>query len=118
MSAEKPFNLSDESKVVQVKISTEPMAKGVIKTWGNSLAMRIPADVAKLYKFVDGVEIDFLPSENGSGFYVQPHAYPQADDQEGLRAFYLSLVEQVTPDMEGHEEEDALWEPAGDEIIE
>jgi hypothetical protein len=47
---------------------------------------------------------------------VQPHVYPVADDQEGLRAFYLSLVAQVTPDMEGYEDEEALWEPMGDEI--
>lgn len=111
-------NKQKESKVVHVRVATEPLARGVIKTWGNSLAMRIPADIAKMYKIADGVEIDFLPSETGNGFFVQPHVYPQADDQEGLRAFYLSLVAQVTPDMKGHEEEDALWEPMGDEMIE
>ncbi len=111
-------NHKNESKVIDVTIAKEPLARGVIKTWGNSLALRIPADVAKMYKFSDGVEIDILPSTTGSGFFVQPHLYPQADDQEGLRSFYLSLVAQVTPDMEGHEEEDSQWEPMGDEIIE
>jgi antitoxin component of MazEF toxin-antitoxin module len=107
-------NKLNESKVIHVTVATEPMARGVVKTWGNSLAMRIPAEVAKKYKFADGVEIEFLPSE--FGFLVKPHVYPVADDQEGLRAFYLSLVAQVTTDMEGYEEEEALWEPMGDEI--
>ncbi|MGU3471707.1 hypothetical protein ACLBWT_11210 [Paenibacillus sp. D51F] len=86
----------------------------MIKTWGNSLALRISADVAKMYKFADGVEIEFLPSD--AGFFVQPHVYPAADDQESLRAFYLSLVSQVTDEMEGYEDEEERWEPVGDEI--
>lgn len=105
-----------ERKVISMTVTNEPMARGVIRTWGNSLAVRIPAEIAKLYKFSDGVEIEFLPSDRG--FFVQPHTFPQAEDQEGLRDFYLSLVSQVTPDMEDYDDEDALWEPVGDEIVE
>ncbi|MFD2328966.1 hypothetical protein ACFSR7_06860 [Cohnella sp. GCM10020058] len=108
----------NESKVIHVRAATEPLARGVIETWENSLALRIPANIAKMYRLADGVEIDFFPSEPGHGFFVKPRAYPQADDQQGLRAFYLSLVAQVTSDMKDQQEEDAVWEPVGEEMVE
>ena len=36
-------------------------------------------------------------------------------EQECLRDLYLSLTEQVSPEMDGHDED---WETVGDEMIE
>ena len=67
-------------------------------------------------RLAEGVDIEFLLSDKGE-VVLCPKRFPDADDQEGLRALYLSLVSKVTVDIEGHEEEDNLWEPVGDEIF-
>jgi antitoxin MazE len=103
-------------ELINVTVTAEPVGKSTIKPWGNSLGIRIPADVLKMARLAEGVDIEFLVSDNDE-IVLRPKRFPDADDQEGLRALYLLLASQVTPDMEGHEDEDNLWEPMGDEIF-
>ncbi len=103
-------------ELINVTVTAKPVGKSTIRPWGNSLGIRIPADVLKLARLAEGVDVEFLVSNNDE-ILLRPKRLPDADDQEGLRALYLSLVSQVTPEVEGHKEEDRLWEPVGDEIF-
>lgn len=96
-------------------VSSVPIAKGTIRPWGNSLAIRIPSEIVKMTKFADGIEVGFHVSDNGEDIVLRPNVSPAADDQDSLRALYLSLTSKVTSNMEGHEDEDSQWEPMGDE---
>ena len=93
-------------------VRAEPVAKGTIRSWGNSLALRIPSEVVKLTKIGDGVEIGFHVTDEGE-IVIRP-SYPAADDQEGLRALFLSLRGKSKPEVRSHEEE---YEPMGDERV-
>ncbi|NMO96458.1 AbrB/MazE/SpoVT family DNA-binding domain-containing protein [Paenibacillus lemnae] len=84
-----------------------------MKSWGNSLAVRIPSEVAKQAKLSEGTNVNFHVSEDGN-IVLRP-AYPAADDQEGLRALFLSLRGSSKSGIKAHEEE--FVEPVGDEII-
>lgn len=100
--------------MIHVTVVAEAIAKGTIRNWGNSLAVRIPSEIVKLAKFKDGAKIDFHISDNGE-IVLRPVSYPDADDQEGLRALFLSLRGSSKPGVRSHEEE--LYEPMGDEQI-
>ncbi|WP_223065907.1 AbrB/MazE/SpoVT family DNA-binding domain-containing protein [Paenibacillus caui] len=99
--------------LIHVVAAAKPIAKGAIRTWGNSLAIRIPSEVIKMTGLGDGVELGFYLSSKGE--IVLRRAYPEADDQEGLRSLFLSLRGSSKPNVRSHEEE--LYEPMGDETI-
>ncbi|MGE6552640.1 AbrB/MazE/SpoVT family DNA-binding domain-containing protein [Bacillus mycoides] len=107
-------NTNNSKGMIHVTVVAEAIAKGTIRTWGNSLAVRIPSEVVKMAKFKDGVKIDFHISDNGE-IVLRPASYPEADDQEGLRKLFLSLRGSSKPGVRSHEEE--LYEPIGDEEI-
>lgn len=94
-------------------VARKPIAKGKIKTWGNSLAVRIPSNVAKEAGISDGSDISFHVSEEGN-IVLRP-SYPAADDQEGLRALFLSLRGSSKPGVRAHEEQ--FGYAMGDEIV-
>ncbi|OPA79272.1 hypothetical protein BVG16_09285 [Paenibacillus selenitireducens] len=99
--------------LIHVVAIAEPIAKGTIRTWGNSLALRIPSEVVKISKLKDGVEVGFHVSADGE--VVLRASYPNADDQESLRALFLSLRGSSRPGVRSHEEEP--YEPMGAEQI-
>ena len=55
-----------------------------VARWGNSLAVRIPKDVAEALDLREGVEVDFVPLEKGLGIAVR---MTREEAIEGLRAF-------------------------------
>lgn len=59
--------------------------KGVIKKWGNSLAWRIPKDIAKQFDLEDGKAISISINENG--ITIQPEEVFTIED------FMLGLSE-------------------------
>jgi len=69
-----------------------PIGRGTLGKWGNSVGIRIPSEVV-----------------------LRPKRESGLSEQERLRALYLELAAQVTPDTEGHKED---WEPVGDENFE
>ena len=103
----------DKEELIQMTIALKPTAKGRIKTWGNSLAIRIPSDVAKEAGLSDGSDISFHVSEEGN-IVLRP-SYPAADDQEGLRELFLSLRGSSKPGVRAHEEQ--FGDAMGDEIV-
>jgi antitoxin component of MazEF toxin-antitoxin module len=94
-----------------VTAPAEPLAKGTIRAWGNSLALRIPSEVLKVTRFGEGVEIGFHVSDEGE--VIIRTAFPEADDQDGLRALFLSLRGASKTGVRSHDE---MYEPMGDEI--
>ncbi|MNG21309.1 hypothetical protein D3C84_1056560 [compost metagenome] len=90
-----------------------PIAKATFRPWGNSLALRFPTEVLKMAAFSEGVEVGFHVSDEGE--VVLRPSLPAADDQEGLRALFLSLRGSAPDGIKSQEEE--LYEPMGDEII-
>lgn len=110
------MNYHRSKELVNVTVAAEPVGKSTIKPWGNSLGIRIPADVLKMARLAEGVDIEFLVSDQDE-IILRPKRFPDADDQEGLRALYLLLASQVTPNMDGRKDEDDIAEPVGDEIF-
>lgn len=94
-------------------IAMRSLAKGQIKSWGNSLAVRIPSEVARQAHISEGTSVNFHVSDDGN-IVLRP-AFPAADDQEGLRALFLSLRGASKPGVRAHEEQ--FVEPIGDELI-
>lgn len=94
-----------------VTAQMKPMASGIIRTWGNSLALRIPAEIIKMTKLGDGVEVGFHIADTGEVVLrpVQPAA---AESQEDLRALFLTLRGSSKPGVRSHDE---MYEPMGDE---
>ncbi|WP_176444869.1 AbrB/MazE/SpoVT family DNA-binding domain-containing protein [Paenibacillus herberti] len=93
-------------------IPAEPIAKGTIRTWGNSLALRIPVEVSKVAKLNEGTEIGFHVADNGE-LVLRP-AFPASNDQQSLRELFLSLRGSSKSDVRSHGD---VEEPMGDEII-
>jgi antitoxin component of MazEF toxin-antitoxin module len=91
-----------------------PIGRGTLGKWGNSVGVRIPSEVLKVAGVAEGDDMDFLVSTDGS-IVLRPKCKLELTEQERLRALYLSLISQVTPGIEGHDED---WELMGDEIIE
>jgi hypothetical protein len=60
----------------------------------------------------EGVEIGFHVSEKGE-VVIRP-IFPAAENQDDLRALFLSLRGTSQPGVRSHEES---YEPAGDEIV-
>lgn len=100
-------------ELIQVTIGMRSLAKGQIKSWGNSLAVRIPTEVARQAHITEGSNVNFHISDDGN-IVLRP-AYPAADDQEGLRALFLSLRGASKPGVRAHEEQ--FVELLGDEIL-
>ncbi|MFY0543131.1 AbrB/MazE/SpoVT family DNA-binding domain-containing protein [Brevibacillus sp. H7] len=98
--------------LITVTALAQPVAKGTIRKWGNSLALRIPSEVVKLTKLGDGVEVGFHVSDKGE-VVIRP-VFPAADNQDDLRALFLSLRGTSKPGVRSHDES---YEPVGDEII-
>jgi antitoxin component of MazEF toxin-antitoxin module len=84
-----------------------------VRKWGNSLAVRIPQEIAEIVKFADGVDIELYVTEDKQ--VVLRPAYPSADDQEALRKHFLMLRAKCRPGMSVHE--DTVIETTGDEIV-
>lgn len=93
--------------LVIVTVTTIAVGNSTIRPWGNSLGIRIPIEVLRMARLTDGVDIEFLVSDNNE-IVMRPNRFPEAEDQESLRALYLSLVSQVSPDMQGHKEQDII----------
>jgi len=100
-------------ELIHMSIPAAPIAKATFRRWGNSLALRFPTEVLKLAAFSEGVEVGFHISAEGE--VVLRPLYPAADDQEGLRALFLSLRGSASDGVKSQEEE--LYEPMGDEMI-
>ncbi|WP_322906663.1 AbrB/MazE/SpoVT family DNA-binding domain-containing protein [Paenibacillus campi] len=77
------------------------MVTSTIKKWGNSLAVRIPTDIAKSLEFVDGTEVRIEHKDNQ--IVITP-VFPEADDQEALRALFLRLRSGTKPGSETMQE--------------
>ncbi len=88
------------------------MGTSTIKKWGNSLAVRIPNDIAKSLEFVDGTEVQIEYKNNQ--IVITP-IFPEADDQEALRAVFLRLRNQAMPSSEKTPE--LFADTVGDEIF-
>jgi antitoxin component of MazEF toxin-antitoxin module len=89
------------------------MTTATVRKWGNSLAIRIPQEVAEKVKFKDGVKVSIYVNENQE--VLLSKVFPAADDQKALRNHFLSLREKCKPGMNAHDEEFDM--PVGDEII-
>ncbi|SDG29844.1 antitoxin MazE [Fontibacillus panacisegetis] len=89
------------------------MTSATIKKWGNSLALRLPLEVANYVNFKEGSEVEILVSDNNE-IILRP-LFPAADDQDALRAHFLALRSKCKPGMLKHEE--MFHEPMGDESI-
>lgn len=89
------------------------MTTATIRKWGNSLALRLPSEVANHVNFKEGSEIEMLVSENNE--VVLRPLFPNPDNQEALRAHFLALRDRCKPGMIAHEEQ--FQEPMGDEMI-
>ena len=103
-----------ERRVTPLTVLDAPIGRGMLGKWGNSLGVRIPSEVLKVAGVAEGTELEFYISTDGS-IVLRPQRKSEISEQERLRALYLSLTAQVTPETEGHDED---WEPVGDEIIE
>lgn len=108
------LNYKNSKGMVEVTVATEPIAKSTVRSWGNSLALRIPSEVIKMAKFTEGVEIGFHISDDGEVVLRPVAAYPEANDQDSLRKLFLSLRGSSKSGVRSHEE---LYEPMGDESI-
>lgn len=101
-------------RVTQMTVLDAPVGRGTLGKWGNSVGLRIPSEVLKVAGVAEGTDLEFYISTDGS-IVLRPKRESEISEQERLRALYLSLTAQVTPEMDGHDED---WEPVGDEIIE
>lgn len=100
--------------MIKVTIAAEPIAKGTVRNWGNSLALRIPSEVIKMTHLSEGIEVGFHISDDGEVVLRPAATYPEANDQNSLRKLFLSLRGSSKSGVRSHEE---LYEPMGDEII-
>jgi antitoxin component of MazEF toxin-antitoxin module len=107
------LNHKISKELIMVSAPAIPIAKGVFRSWGNSVALRFPTEVLKLAAFSEGVEVGFHVSQEGE--VVLRSSYPVADDQEGLRALFLTLRGSAPDGVKIQEDE--LYEPTGDELI-
>lgn len=76
-----------------------------VQRWGNSLAVRIPAAVARSARFSVGVPVEL--SLEPTGLLIRPVGGPQLSLEQKLAAF----------DPELHGGEAMIHEPAGAEIL-
>lgn len=88
------------------------MSNATVKKWGNSLAVRIPSDLAKNINIEDGSEVTI--SSDGQVLTISP-ILPKADDQQGLRNLFLRLRAQSKAGAGS--DEDVFAEPMGDEVF-
>ncbi|GEM_PF-1221578 len=110
-----PRELKPTNKgVEQMAVLDAPIGRGTLGKWGNSVGIRIPSEVLKVARLSEGADLDFYLSTDGS-IVLRPKRESGLSEQERLRALYLELAAQVTPETEGHEED---WEPMGDENFE
>jgi antitoxin MazE len=76
-----------------------------VQRWGNSLAVRIPAAVARSARFSIGVPVEL--SVEANGLLIRPVGAPQLSLEQKLAAF----------DIELHGGEAMIHEPVGAEIL-
>jgi antitoxin component of MazEF toxin-antitoxin module len=89
------------------------MTTATVRRWGNSLAVRIPQEVANRVGFEDGLEVQLIVNENRE--VTMKHNFPAADDQDTLRKHFLALREKCKESADRREE--VFAEPMGDEIL-
>ncbi|MFD1363141.1 AbrB/MazE/SpoVT family DNA-binding domain-containing protein [Lentibacillus salinarum] len=75
-----------------------------VQRWGNSLAVRIPKEIAEQYTLEQGSDIDIQRTDDGIKL-IPKKRKPTLDD----------LLSQITPENQ-HEEID-FGKPQGDELI-
>ena len=85
------------------------MTTTTVRKWGDSLAVRLPAELTKRSQFEEGTEVEMFVTERNE-IVIRP-ALPVADDQEALRAHFLALREKCKPGMKSQEE--VFAEPMG-----
>ncbi|MEK4327482.1 AbrB/MazE/SpoVT family DNA-binding domain-containing protein [Paenibacillus sp. FSL R7-0312] len=81
--------------------------------WGNSLAVRIPQNVAEQLNLKDGTKVEMIV--RGNIEVVIRNTFPAAEDQEALREHFLALRARSIPGMVNHKE--IFADPEGDEVI-
>jgi antitoxin MazE len=91
--------------MIKAGVSVAKVANLTVQQWGNSLAVRIPAAVAKSARFVVGQPVELSVGEDG--VLVKPTGAPKLTLAQKLAAF----------DSTRHGGEAMAVRPAGKEVL-
>lgn len=89
------------------------MSKATLSKWGNSSAIRIPADLIKRLNWSEGTEMEMIIT-NDNEILLRPLLQHEESNQD-LKAHLNNLLAQINPKSPRHEEVD--WGIEGDEKL-